>query len=267
MKRIATLASVFAFLAAAPLHGQRPTDLTPRGYVNDFAGILDTATTQRLTAICTEVDQKADAQIAIAVVSSLNDETVEQYSIELATKWGVGPKGKSRGLLILLAPKEHKYRFEIGYGLEAILPDGKVGTIGREAVPLLRNQDYSGAILLMTRRVAETIAADRGITLASLGGLPGAPAQPEQPENDASQPPPLWVIVLIIVIFIIVGVPFIWALLFGSRIGRGYRGGGMWMGGMGGGFGGGSWGGGGGGGGFGGFGGGSFGGGGASGSW
>jgi uncharacterized protein len=255
---------VIALLAAASLRGQKPADLTPHGYVNDFAGILDSTTTQQLTAICTEVDQKADAQIAIAIVSSLNDEDVEQYSIELATKWGVGPKGKSRGLLILLAPKEHKYRFEVGYGLEAILPDGRVGSIGRETVPLLRNQDYNGAVLLMTRRVAEAIAADRGITLASLNGLPGAPARGE---NEEVRPPPLWVVVVLIMIFLLVGVPLVWAFLFGSSIARGNRGGGMWMGGMGGGFGGGSWGGGGGGGGFGGFGGGSFGGGGASGSW
>lgn len=264
MKRIATLACVFAILAVGSLRGQKPADLTPRGYVNDFAGILDATTTQQLTAICTEIDQKADAQMAIAIVASLNGEDVEQYSIELATKWGVGPKGKSRGLLILLAPKEHKYRFEVGYGLESILPDGKVGSIGREAVPLLRNQDYNGAVLLMTRRVAEAIAADRGITLTSLTGLPGAPTQNE---NEGPQPPPAWVVVLLILIFVFVGVPIIWSLLFGARIARGYRGGGMWMGGMGGGFGGGSWGGGGGGGGFGGFGGGSFGGGGASGSW
>ena len=266
MKRIAIFACVFALLGAASVHGQKPTDLTPRGYVNDFAGALDESTKQQLTAICTEVDQKADAQLAIAVVPSLNGEEVEQYSIELSTKWGVGPKGKSRGLLILLAPKEHKYRFEVGYGLEGILPDGKVGSIGREAVPLLRDQNYSGAVLLMTRRVAEVIAADRGVTLSSLNGLPGGPSE-ETGEGQPPQAPPVWVIAIFILIFIIVGVPLIWAFLFGSRMARGYRGGGGWMGGMGG-FGGGSWGGGGGGGGgFGGFGGGSFGGGGASGSW
>jgi uncharacterized protein len=264
MKRIAILACMIALLAAASLRGQKPADLTPRGYVNDFAGVLDATTTQQLIAICAEVDQKADAQIAIAIVGSLNGEDVEPYSIELATKWGVGPKGKSRGLLILLAPKEHKYRFEVGYGLEGILPDGKVGSIGREAVPLLRDQNYSGAVLLMTRRVAETIASDRGVTLASLNGLPG---EPSPQENEEQQPLPTWAVILFVFVFLLVGLPVFWAFLFGSSVRRGYRGGGWWMGGLGGGgFGGGSWGGGSGGG-FGGFGGGSFGGGGASGSW
>src|SRR6201988_2791344 len=56
-------------------------------------------------------------------------------------------------------------RIEAGYGLEPILPDGKVGSFLREAVPLLRNSDYDGALLLITRRVADVIAADRGVAL------------------------------------------------------------------------------------------------------
>ena len=75
-------------------------------------------------------------------------------SIDLATAWGIGPKQKARGVLILLAPNDRKYRIEVGYGLEGILPDGKVGGFGREAVPFLRQNDYSGAVLLMTERVA-----------------------------------------------------------------------------------------------------------------
>jgi uncharacterized protein len=49
-----------------------------------------------------------------------------------------GRKGSDRGVLVLLAVDDHKYRIEVGYGLEGILPDGKVGDIGREMVPDLR---------------------------------------------------------------------------------------------------------------------------------
>ena len=140
--------------------------------MNDFAGVLSAQAKEKLTALCAEVDQKAKAQIAVVTVSSLEGEPVEQFSIDLATQWGVGPKQKARGVMILVAPNDHKYRIEVGYGLEPILPDGKVGGFGREAVPLLRQNDYSGAVLLMTERVAAVIAADQKVTLESLSGAP-----------------------------------------------------------------------------------------------
>ncbi|MGD0906141.1 MAG: TPM domain-containing protein [Candidatus Acidiferrales bacterium] len=244
-------------------------NLKPQGYVNDFAGVLSEQSKAKLTALCAEVDQKTKAQIAVVTVSSLEGESVEQYSIDLATQWGVGPKQQARGVLILLAPNDRKYRIEVGYGLEPILPDGKVGGFGREAVPLLRQNDYSGAVLLLTQRVAAVIATDQKVTLDGLSGV--APPASAEPDNT---PLPLstlfWIVILAIFLFFPVA-GFILRLLFGgSMIGGPRRRGGWWMGGPpygGGSWGGGGFGGGGGGGGFGGFGGGSFGGGGASGSW
>ena len=145
--------------------------------MDDFANVLSASAKQRLTALCAEVDSKAGAQIAVVTVSSLGAQEIEDYSIALATQWGIGPKDKSRGVMILFAPTEHKYRFEVGYGLEEILPDGKVGGFGREAVPLLRQNNYDAAVLLMTQRVASVIAADKGVTLDALSGVAPPPAQ------------------------------------------------------------------------------------------
>src|SRR5580658_3588555 len=176
--RLAGLLGV-AFLVCAQLPGglrvQSLEQLTPQGYVNDFANVLSQSARDQLTALCTEVDQKAAAQIAVVTVKSLEGRAIEDYSIDLATRWGVGPKQKDRGLMILLAVDDHKDRFEVGYGLEGILPDGKVGSFEREAVPLLRAGNYDGAVLLMTRRAADVIAADRGVTLS--GSSPAPPAE------------------------------------------------------------------------------------------
>jgi uncharacterized protein len=243
-------------------------NLKPQGYVSDFAGVLSAQAKEKLAALCAEVQQKTKAQIAVVTVSSLEGEPIEQFSIDLATAWGIGPKQLDRGILILLAPNDHRDRIEVGYGLEPILPDGKVGGFEREAVPLLRQNDYSGAVLLFTQRVAAVIAEDQKVTLDTLSGIP-----PPEPEADNS-PAPLrnlveFLIFAVFLFFPLIG--FVLRLFFGfGGSARSRRGGGMWMGGpwYGGGSmgGGGSWGGGGGGG-FGGFGGGSFGGGGASGSW
>jgi uncharacterized protein len=247
-------------LLALPLllHAEPVAQLRPTDYVNDYAHVLDPGTVAQLDDICQQIEQKAHAQIAVVTINSLDGSDIDSYAVDLFKKWGIGSKASDHGVLILLAVRDRKYRFEVGYGLEPILPDGKVGGFGREAVPLLKLGNYRGALLLMTSRVADVIARDAGVTLT--GAPPQIPEQPrEQPGRGLS---PGGMVVLAIIVLLALLVPplrrlLFWMLLFGGGGGGGYRGGGYSGGG---GFGGG-------GGGFGGFGGGSSGGGGASGGW
>jgi uncharacterized protein len=241
----------FALVASAePISQLHPTD-----YVNDFAHVLNQEKIAQLDDICRQIDEKAHAQIAVVAINSLDGSDIDSYAADLYKKWGIGSKATDRGVLILLAVKDHRYRIEVGYGLEPILPDGKVGGFGREAVPLLKQNDYAGALLLMTSRVADVIAKDAGVELT--GARPEAPVQ-EEPSPRPSASRILWIIIIILIVLFTPLRRFVfWWLLLGGR-GGGWGSGGGWGGG--GGFGGG-------GGGFGGFGGGSSGGGGASGSW
>jgi uncharacterized protein len=247
----ATLFTLLALALPLVLCAEPISQLRPTGYVNDFAGVLDQNTVAQLTNICQQVDQKAHAQIAVVTINSLDGSDIESYAVALFKKWGIGNKSTDHGVLILLAVKDRKYKIEVGYGLEPILPDGKVGGFGREAVPYLRQNDYNSAVLLMTGRVADVIAQDAGATITGARTQPSAvPQAAPSPGLSAGK-----IVLLIIVVLVLLFTPFgrilFWGLLRGGR-GGGYGGGG--------GFGGG-------GGGFGGFGGGSSGGGGASGSW
>ena len=278
MKRQARVAAIlWTVIAAAVWVVAEPiASLRPSNYVNDFAGVLDASTQAQLNALCQQVDQKAQAQIAVVTVKSVDGQDVVSYAVALYQKWGIGAKGKDRGVLILLATQDHKYWTTVGYGLEPILPDGKVGGFGREMVPLLRSGDYAGAVTLITARVASVIAQDAGVTL---GNQPRLAAPRQQPVSGAGPGVAVLFFVLLFVGILILRAIFrgggsgrgsggsgflsglLWAMLF-SNLGGGRGGSG------GGGFGGGGFGGfGGGGGGFGGFGGGSTGGGGAGGSW
>jgi uncharacterized protein len=250
---------------------EKIADIRPQGFVTDLAGVIDPETKAKLETLCAEVQQRTGAQIAVVTVNSLDGQSKEDYSADLYKHLGVGSKQDSRGVLLLLAPKERQYRIEVGYGLEPVINDARAGDIGREMVPDLKQQDYSGAVLIGTTRIAQLIAADKGV---QLNGIPATAARPPTVKM------PRWVPWLVIVIVFLV----IRAIARGSRGGggRGSGGGGSalpWLmmgsalgsrgGSWGGGFGGSSGGfsGGGGGGGFGGFGGGMSGGGGAGGSW
>jgi len=260
MRRITQIWLVGVLLLGTAFTWAEPvSQLHATNYVNDFAHVFDSQTTTELNDVCRQLDQKAQAKVAVVTINSTDSDSIEDYAVELFKKWGLGTTQTNRGVLILLAVKDRKYRTEVGYGLEPILPDGKVGGFWREAVPLLKQSDYSAAVRLTSERVAQVIASDAGFQLTGTRAMPRGYDGPQQIPFSA-------IAVFIVIAVIVLATPLrrvlFWWLLFNSTSGwgGGYRSGGGWGGG---GFGGGS-----GGGGFGGFGGGGMsGGGGASGGW
>lgn len=263
-------------LLVAPAFADDIQRITPKGYVTDLAGVIPADTRQRLEVLCTELEQKTEAQLAIVTVRSLDDRPVDDYAVDLFKHLGVGAKKRDSGVLLLLAPSERKYRIEVGYGLEPIINDARAGDAGRAMVPFLRQNDFGSAVEVAAWQLAKYIADDRGITLS---GAPPARPVSRQPQSNGTHISPFTVFIILFVVFQVLssiarsasgrrggsGLGGCWWIL-PLLAGGGGRGRGTWSGG--GGWGGGSsWGGGGGGGGFGGFGGGSSGGGGASGSW
>ncbi len=245
----------------------------PRGFVSDFAGVVDPATRQRLELLVQELKQKTGAEIAVVTVRSTQPETVDDYAMAIAEHWKPGDAKKENGVVFLVATEDRKMHILTGYGVEGPLPDGKVGAIRDQlVVPAFRQGDFSRGIADATTALASEIAKDAGVTLS------GLPTRERPPPQQISL---LQLILLLVLLFIVLRIMSGaanqgrrrggWIVVPGdsgfSRSGwrRGGFGGGF-GGGLGGGFGdmsGGS----GGFGGFGGFGGGRFGGGGAGGSW
>jgi len=242
----------------APAAGAEAVDSLPKptDYVSDNAHVLSAETVARLDRICTQLDHSAaNSQVSVVTVRSLDGMDSADYANQLEAKWKMGKKGSDRGVLVLLAVDDHKRRIEVGYGLEGILPDAKIGDIGREMVPYLRADDFDSAVTLAVSEVGQVIAADAKVSLEDESGQP-APVQRQVRHSGG-----LGKLILIVLVLIFFGGSWLTRLLMGfgllSMFGGGGRGGGF--GGGGGGDGGGS--------GFGGFGGGDFGGGGAGGDW
>jgi uncharacterized protein len=138
----------------------------PTGYVNDFAGVLNPSTKYSLENLCTQVDRQAHAQIAVVTVKTIDgDQSIEEFATALEDKWKVGPKGTDRGVLMIFVMTPRRGRIEVGYGLEGILNDAKVGDIGRSMVPAAQQGDYNTAIPLGVTQIARIIATDAGVTL------------------------------------------------------------------------------------------------------
>src|ERR1700729_986239 len=139
----------------------------PTGYVNDFAGVLSPSTKSNLENLCTQVDRQAHAQIAVVTVKTMDgDQSIEEFATALEDKWKVGAKGTDRGVLMLFVMTPRRGRIEVGYGLEGILNDAKVGDIGRSMVPAATQGDYNTAIPLGVGQIVRIIATDAGVTLS-----------------------------------------------------------------------------------------------------
>jgi uncharacterized protein len=212
---------------AEPVSQLKATD-----YVNDFAHVLDQNTIAQMDEICRQIDEKAHAQIAVVTIHSLDGSDVESYAVDLFHQWGVGSKSTNRGVLILYAIDDRRARIEVGYGLEPILPDGKVGGFQREAIPLMRSGNYNQALLLVSTRVADVIAQDAGVQLTT-------PQMPPVPQDMPARGISAGGIILLIVIVLIVLLTPLRTVLFWIFFSGMFGGGGGYRGG-GGGFGGGS---------------------------
>lgn len=234
--RRANRLTAFALLAACSLSapGFAPAASgypAPRGYVNDYAGAMNSGDADALSGLLAELDRKADAQVAVAVMPDIGGADVETYAVRLFEKWGIGKRGRDRGALLLVALAERAARIEVGYGLESVIPDGKAGEILRaRLVPALRENRVSEGISEAAAAMAFVIAADRGIELTGR----------VSPQPGRGMPSPFSRIVTLLILMILIPVfirnPVLFMMLFmGAR--RGGFGGGFGSGG--GGFGGG----------------------------
>jgi uncharacterized protein len=119
----------------------------PTNYVNDYANVLSqrelTTLNQRLAAY----DKKTSTQIFIAIFPSLDGGNLEDTSIQLAEKWGVGTKAHDNGVLFSVFLSDRKMRIEVGYGLEDRLTDAVSGSIIRNNVrPYFQKKHYAAGL-------------------------------------------------------------------------------------------------------------------------
>jgi uncharacterized protein len=264
--------AVYTALISLTLAAQDPQIPAPKGYVNDFAGVIGADRAARIEALIDEVRAKSRGEIVVVTMADIGDKDVGQVALEIGRQWKVGAaaevgdRARNTGTVILVVPKETSadgrghISIQTGNGVEGFITDSRAGNIRREAVPYLQQKDYGAALELITVRVAQAYAAEFGFELTG-----GADA-PRPPPSRGRQPGGIPPIVFLIGFFVLISLlrgrgssnGCLWFLLGQAMSGGHHRHHGGWSGG-GGGFGGG---------GFGGFGGGGgFSGGGSSGSW
>ena len=244
-------AGLFAlFVLTAPALAA-PTFPALSGRVMDNANILSDATEFDLNNKLAALEQKTSRQLVVVTLPSLQGYDISDYGYQLGRAWGIGQAKLNNGVVLIVAPKEHKARIEVGYGLEPILTDALSSTILQSAVlPKFRQGDFDSGVEGGVDALIQQLSLD---TSAAEAKAAAAEQDAQQGNGQRGGFPGLLILLFILFAFFrVFGAWGFLPFLFMGGGGRGYGGtGGGWSGG-GGGFSGG---------------GGGFGGGGASGSW
>ncbi len=192
------LLTVFAPPFSIIAQAQEITIPQPIDYISDYAGVIDEATEAYLNGLLRELEEKTTAQIAVLTVKTTKPLDIFSYGMEVFDRWGIGKKGQDNGLLFLAAIGDRALHIFTGYGLEGLLPDGKVGEIrDQEILPRFKVEDYAGGVRKGVEAFARIIAQDAGVELVGLAPSAEAEGAPA-PQGDLRTA----LIVIVILIFL-----------------------------------------------------------------
>src|SRR5229473_648421 len=168
---LALLGSLLALLGnarAEPANSPLPPP-NPFRYVVDNAGVIDSATNQRMEKILTDLKKAGDIELAVVTVKTTADQDIFDYSLAVARGWGIGSsEGERNGLLLLVAVDDRKYHIQVSRHLEGDLPDGLVGEIGRRMRDPFRKGDYSNGLMTAVQTMVSTLEEKRGFSIADI---------------------------------------------------------------------------------------------------
>jgi uncharacterized protein len=222
----------------APGIGPPVPELT--GRVVDSANVIAAGEANAVENLSRELEQKTGAQIAVLTIPTVKPLEPFDYGMQVVDHWKLGSAEKDDGLLLLVVTEDRRVRFFQGYGLEGILPDGKLGRILDDYVtPLFKQGRIGAGIHAGMRAAADVIAADAGVELT------GQPVAPVRTQSRGLTPQQVRFLLLVLIVVLVIGSqggggrrrlrggPVYWG---GGGFGGGFGGG--WGGGFGGGGGG-----------------------------
>lgn len=133
------------------LHSQNiPEPMSPPRLVNDFAGIYTPAERSNLEQMLRAYNDSTSTQIYVVTVNDLQGYAASDLAYRIGEKWKAGQKDEDNGAVILIKPKRGNSRGDVyiavGYGLESVLNDGRIGRIiDQFMIPYLQQNDYYSA--------------------------------------------------------------------------------------------------------------------------
>lgn len=148
------------------------------GYVNDFAGVLESTARTELDSRLKTLAENSNYELAVAVFDEMpaDYEDSKELATALFNEWGVGKADEDTGVLILLCIGARRVEIETGYGVESILPDVRCGQLLQEyAVPAFKKDDWAGGLVALAGAIIPLLEAGEPYGAADSELSPEAP--------------------------------------------------------------------------------------------
>ena len=117
--------------------------------VTDLTSSLNSQEKKELTHKLESIFNNIQVQIAVLIVPTTKDETIEQYATRVFDNWRLGDAKRNDGILIVVAWSDRTVRIQVGYGLEEKVTDALAGDIIRSnMIPAFKQQKFAQGLEL-----------------------------------------------------------------------------------------------------------------------
>jgi len=135
--------------------------------VSDFAHIIEDGYEEKIDRIIDVIESRTTAEIAVVTLEKLDGISIDDAARKLFNKFGLGKASENNGVLLLICPKEGKFRFELGFGLEDIInEDMRKTLVDKVMVPGFKNDSFGPTILGFLKKVSARITRSRMSSLS-----------------------------------------------------------------------------------------------------
>lgn len=160
------------------------------GWVTDMANILSPQTEAQLNQLITDLEAQNGSEIAVVTVpDTAPSASPKAFATRLFNHWGIGKQAENNGVLFLISKGDRRVEIETGYGVEAILPDAKVGQIiDQQILPKFKTGKFDQGTITGTQLLVSHLGADSPVAIKP------TTTQPLAPNPAANSPDLSWVL-------------------------------------------------------------------------
>lgn len=125
--------------------------------VTDNGDMLTEQDEQEISEMLYSINQQTGIEFLVCTIKTLNGKDIETGANQLFRAIGLGDKTENNGLLLLIARDEHKFRLEVGYGLEGAIPDTAAAEIINTMTPYFKQSQYGTGVKVAVAKTVSTL--------------------------------------------------------------------------------------------------------------
>jgi uncharacterized protein len=105
----------------------------PRGYVSDYANVLDDDWKARIRSVCQDLERKTGVEMVVVTVPTIQPfGSASDYATAIYEKWGIGSTQQEHGVLVLVAVRERQAAMTLGRQMLPVITPTVMNQVGSE---------------------------------------------------------------------------------------------------------------------------------------